>query len=323
MPLSIELHKQAVAASNSQQGVLSHRQLVGFMGWDMNMIRAQLNADRWQRVHQGVYATSTGILTIEARWWAAHLRCGDRSALDGESALHAWRVRSSTSTIEVVVPNWQNGHVPEISVRRTRAPIVSRSPSGLPPALVPQIALLHVSNRLSTSKALDLVGGALQSGRVQLDAFAAALATQRVKHRKVLTALLTEHRDGLTTSIEVAGVNRILKAHSLPVGFGQQREHIGGRSVIRDRVIGKLLIEFDGRVGHADATGRFRDLNRDNAALVSGRPTLRFGWVDVHEYPCAAADQVAHVLNLLAIPFDIAACKQSCQSEVARFRQRA
>ena len=93
--------------------------------------------------------------------------------------------------------------------------------------------------------------------------------------------------------------------------------------MIRDRVIGKLLIEFDGRVGHADATGRFRDLNRDNAALVSGRPTLRFGWVDVHEYPCAAADQVAHVLNLLEIPFDMAACKPLCQSEVARFRQRA
>ncbi|MFA7266478.1 MAG: hypothetical protein WC054_09220, partial [Candidatus Nanopelagicales bacterium] len=298
-------------------------QLVRFMGWEMNMIRAQLDADRWQRVHYGVYATSTGVLTIEAQWWAAHLRCGDQSALDGESALHAWRVRTSTSTIEVVVPSEQNGHVPEITVRRTRTPIVSRSPNGLPPALAPQIALLHVSNRLSTSKALDLVGGALQSGRVQLDAFARALASQRVKHRRALTALLAEHRDGLTTSIEVAGVNRILRAHCLPVGTGQQREHLGGRSVIRDRVIGKLVIEFDGRVGHADATGRFRDLNRDNAALASGRPTLRFGWVDVHDFPCAAADQVAKLLNLLDIPFRIAPCSPLCLSEVARFQQRA
>ena len=47
----------------------------------------------------------------------------------------------------------------------------------------------------------------------------------------------------------------------------------------RDRVIEEfgLVLEFDGRLGHADPTGRLRDFRRDNAVAASDDVALRFG----------------------------------------------
>ncbi|HEV8527140.1 MAG TPA: hypothetical protein VGS60_06240, partial [Actinomycetes bacterium] len=41
---------------------------------------------------------------------------------------------------------------------------------------------------------------------------------------------------------------------------------------------------------------RFRDMRRDNAAVVRGEHPLRYGWFDVDERPCDVAAQVALVL---------------------------
>ena len=55
------------------------------------------------------------------------------------------------------------------------------------------------------------------------------------------------------------------------------------------------MVELDGRMGH-EGTGRFRDLERDNAAAAAGELTLRYGWHDVADRACVAAFQLAAVL---------------------------
>ena len=57
----------------------------------------------------------------------------------------------------------------------------------------------------------------------------------------------------------------------------------------------QLVVELDGRLGH-DGIGRFRDMYRDNAGVVEGVVTLRYGWHDVTDRPCAMAIQVGDVL---------------------------
>lgn len=42
--------------------------------------------------------------------------------------------------------------------------------------------------------------------------------------------------------------------------------------------------------------GRFRDMSRDNDALLGGQVTLRYGWTDVTDRPCQVARQVADLL---------------------------
>ena len=53
------------------------------------------------------------------------------------------------------------------------------------------------------------------------------------------------------------------------------------------------IVELDG-LAHLRRV--LRDMRRDNAALLGGMATLRFGWPDVTGSPCRVAWQVAAVL---------------------------
>lgn len=55
----------------------------------------------------------------------------------------------------------------------------------------------------------------------------------------------------------------------------------------------RTIVELDGRLHIA---GRFRDMRRDNAALLDGDLTLRYGWPDITDNPCQVAWQVAALL---------------------------
>lgn len=54
------------------------------------------------------------------------------------------------------------------------------------------------------------------------------------------------------------------------------------------------IVELDGRL---HILGRFRDMERDNATLLEGDLTLRYGWPDITERPCQVAWQVAALLT--------------------------
>jgi hypothetical protein len=141
----------------------------------------------------------------------------------------------------------------------------------------------------------------------------------RVRHRKLIVSLLAEARDGATTALEIPGVNNILRMHGLPTGRGQVREVQSGAVVLRDRVIDEfgVVIEFDGRLGHADPSGRLRDHRRDNAVAVSGRVAMRFGWVDVQSHACEAAVQVATVLSRRGWAGILEPCGPKCRVRLA------
>jgi len=53
-------------------------------------------------------------------------------------------------------------------------------------------------------------------------------------------------------------------------------------------------VELDGQVHAAE---RLRDARRDNAALLDGEVTLRYGWPDVTERSCRVAWEVAAILR--------------------------
>jgi hypothetical protein len=65
--------------------------------------------------------------------------------------------------------------------------------------------------------------------------------------------------------------------------------------VYRDVAYG-VVVELDGRAGHANVGSQWRDMSRDNAAALKGKITLRFGYQLVTE-PCATAAQVGLALR--------------------------
>ena len=90
-------------------------------------------------------------------------------------------------------------------------------------------------------------------------------------------------------------LREVERPHGLPVG-NRQRSRLGlpyCTDVGYDSY--RLLVELDGRDGHEGA-GRFRDMRRDNRFAAGGFSTLRFGFFDVVDHPCAVAGQVWAVL---------------------------
>lgn len=59
----------------------------------------------------------------------------------------------------------------------------------------------------------------------------------------------------------------------------------------------RTRVELDGRLGHEEARARWRDYARDNAGVVAGDVTLRYGFADVAGRPCEVAGQVADTLR--------------------------
>jgi very-short-patch-repair endonuclease len=116
-----------------------------------------------------------------------------------------------------------------------------------------------------------------------------------LRHRALLLEVLADVEAGATTPLEQRALRRVFGAHGLGVRL-QYRPGGGNRIVDAAIVEFGILIELDGRVGHVEE-GAFRDRVRDNAHVLDGWITLRFGWFDIIADPCAVAAQIAALMR--------------------------
>ncbi|WP_375422971.1 hypothetical protein [uncultured Friedmanniella sp.] len=79
---------------------------------------------------------------------------------------------------------------------------------------------------------------------------------------------------------------------------GPAAAHLHGRRHRRDVRYSAygVVVELDGRLGH-EGLGRFRDMARDNGAVLDGEVTLRYGSAEVFGEACLVARQVGAVLG--------------------------
>lgn len=283
------------------------------------MIKSQLSAHRWVRLLRGVYAVHTGEPSIGAWWWATHLYYGSDSALAGRSALQGWGVSDPRQPVEILIPFHRRctDAAGFVHVRRCRVMPPTRSPRRLPPCVTAEYAVIDVAQDCESEReAAAVITDACQAGVTTAARLrTAANRLPRVRNRRLLLALLLDIDDGALSVLEIDGLRSIFQAHGLPSGRGQAREHQGERLVYRDRRIDPypLVVEFDGRRGHADPAGRLRDHRRDNAVTLSGRATLRFGWEDVHYEACESARQVWVALTSMGWTGSPRKCGPDCR----------
>src|SRR5215471_2969344 len=93
-------------------------------------------------------------------------------------------------------------------------------------------------------------------------------------------------------------VNGVERAHGLPTARRQAKRRQGSGTRYLDNLYEgyDLCVEVDGLVAHPPE-GRWRDIHRDNANLVQGTETLRYGWPDATEKRCRTAAEIAVVLR--------------------------
>lgn len=308
-------HLVAVRHAQSQAGVISSSQLKA-VGFTPAMVRSQVAANRLQPLLRGVFATFTGELSPQARWWAAHLYAGEGAILIGRSALQAWGAQEPEKLVLLGVPP-RRVVMPQqdIEIRRVVATASRNNPKGAPPTQSIEGAVLDVAAALTSTPAAELVSRVMQQRRSSVAKVRRELwSRQRYRHRNLIEELLTEHETGLTTPLEVAGTKKVLKPHGLPVGIAQVRQYRDGRAEDRDLVLPTgLVIEWDGRKGHADTFSRLRDYRRDNAVGDGGGATMRFGYQDVHENSCECAAAIADRLIQRGWPGFPEKCGPQCR----------
>lgn len=280
-----------------QAGAVSREQAIAY-GMSATAVRRLVDQGFWQRLAPGVYAATGLAPTWLTYAWAGVMIGGDLACLGGSAAGHLHGlIAQPPRAITVLIP--ARLRRPEVGTPwefvRTRRALRSR---GAPPRSGVEDTVLDMcaDADASVDRLVGLLTDAVQQ-RLTTERVLSQSLAQRARHprRALLKDILGDVRVGARSPLERRYLRDVERAHGLPTA---------GRQVVRRgtevdvRYAGqRLLVELDGRIGHA-GSGKFRDMRRDNSATEDALATLRYGWADVTEDPCGVAEQVGTVLRM-------------------------
>lgn len=293
-------HPPIVALLRDQDDVIARWQLLA-SGLTANDVERMLRRRELTRPHPGVYVAHTGPLTPRQRQWVAVLAAWP-AVLDRESALP---LRQPPAVVQLAVAHGRKLVLPSgVTVRRVVDLDERASWNRAPPRMRLDDALIdEMSERLAAGRvdrAFGLLADMVTSRRTTPERVLERLQRRRmIAHRAMLTAMLTDARDGICSVLERGYRQRVERAHGLPQGLRQQASRSTGGLTLQDvRYLRfDLIVELDGSLGHSSAAERDADALRDlselaGADLVTARVTHGL----VFPHGCRTAQLVAAIL---------------------------
>jgi very-short-patch-repair endonuclease len=303
----------------SQSGVVSREQARA-AGFTEKAIAWRLRSGTWQRIHRGAYATFTGDLSREGRLWAAVLCVGPGAVLSHQTAAEVHGLTDKTSTrIHISVPAGQHPSrdrkIYGVVIHRSRylAP-EWQPPWQLPRTTVEDTVLDLIAAARSFDDAYGWISAAVGRRLTTPELLGKALAARsRMRWRAWVTDAVRDAADGVHSPLERNYVRGVERAHGLPKARRQARRRHGSGHRYLDNLYEEyeLCVELDGVAAHP-AEGRWRDTRRDNANLVQGTDTLRYGWPDATEHRCRTAAEIAAVLRRRGWTGTLRPCGPDC-----------
>jgi hypothetical protein len=289
--------------ARTQSGVVSRSQAL-LAGLSPDMIKFRVRSGWWQPVHRGVYLTFTGAPGRGAQLWAALLGAGPGAILSHETAAELQRLSDRpVQTIHVTVP-WPRRIAAPIGVSLHRS---RRADAGVPVVGTPPLTAVEetVLDLVQAAATFDDVFGWVTRAIARNLTDAARLRTAmdqrpRLRWRLDLDKLIAAAASGDHSVLEYRYGRDVERAHRLPESIRQAPfEGPDGRRGRRDRLYRDygVVVELDGRLAHP-IEARWRDKDRDNAAIADGQYPLRYGWTHVTRHACETAAQVAQVLRV-------------------------
>lgn len=279
-----------------QDGALSREQALG-LGLTDHVISRLLASGTWQPLGAGIYLTSPGPVPWLAAAWGGLLVGGSRARLGPQASGHLHGLIDAPDVVDVLVPlTGPHRASGPWSFLRERPGARSSRTVGSPPRLPVEDAVLDLAAGADPTEVVRLVTRAVQRRGTRASRTAVALESRRRHpHRTLLQGLLGDVAAGAESALELSYLRDVERPHGLPRGHRQASRR--GLPYASDVGYDEwhLLVELDGRLGHDDE-GRFRDMWRDNQFTVRALLTLRYGWFDVVDRPCAVAAQVGTVL---------------------------
>jgi very-short-patch-repair endonuclease len=268
---------EAVSLAARQHGVVSSQQLQG-LGWTSAQIKSSLRSGWLTRVHRGVYAPGSTVLSVRGRLSAAVLACGPDALISHRSAAVLWKLLE-----------WVEGPIDVTIAGRC-----ARTREGI--RLHRSHAISHRDQRRChglpvTSPSLTVLELAAIDAALAEQAWNEALL-QRLASVSEMAALLERHRGRSGTSV----MRHLLAAAG--GGFSRQEAERMLHRLIRDaglpepqrnvRVHGheldlwwpdlRLNVEMDGYRWHSTRSRLNRDRERDAGLAARGIRVMRLSY---------------------------------------------
>jgi hypothetical protein len=300
----------------AQHGVCHRRQLLA-AGVTRHSIVAQVQARRWQRIHDGVYADFTGRLNDSQRIAAAVLAAGNRACASHETAAALHGFAPSPAVIHVTIPAGRRVRPrPGMAVHRSsRLDETHVHHSRWPPRTTVERTVLDlVDAARSAEEAFGWLAAVCQQRLTSPGRLLCLVhASTELRWRAGTVLALQDIARGAHSQLERAH-RRIEERHGLPLSRRQRAERRGGgqRWLNCDYWPYQVRVELDGRLGHDRLRETWRDYRRDNDGVISGNSVLRYGWGDVTTHGCAVAAQTANVLRQAGWLGHIRRCGPRC-----------
>jgi very-short-patch-repair endonuclease len=306
-----------------QSRVVSRQQACD-AGVPQGTIDARLRSGIWQRLHRSAYATFTGDPSREAKLWAAVLWAGPGSALSHETAAEVHGlIDKPVGPIHISVPaDRRPGRrkIRGIVIHRSRCLVPEwQPPWRLPRTSVEDTVLDLVAKAQTFDDAYGWISKAVGRRLTSPQSLSTALAHRsRIRWRAWIAGALQDAAEGVHSPLERNYVYGVERAHGLPTARRQARRRQGSGTKYLDNLYEGygLCVELDGSAAHP-AEGRWRDTHRDNANLVHGTETLRYGWPDVTENRCRTAAEIADVLRHRGWKGTLRPCGPGCRAVAA------
>ena len=281
------------AIARRQHGVVTRAQLLD-AGVSGKEIARRLEKGALLRVHRGVYRVGHRAPSIDARYMAAVLACGDGALLCGRAAAHLWGlVSGSAPPPEVIAP--PERRVKGVETRRSRGDLHGTKCRGIPATTVPS-TLVDLSSLLSLP---DLARACHEAGvkydttprQVEAELERRPTAPGAKNLRKVLTG---EQRVTLS-ALERTFLERLEEA-GLPLP--ETNRSASGRRVDCRWPTHNLTVELDSYRYHRSRHAWELDRRREREARARGDEFCRFTHDDVFEAPDRVLDELSVLLRV-------------------------
>jgi hypothetical protein len=281
-----------------QSGVVARRQVLELGGTDADIAR-MLRRHELTQAHPGVYVDHNGPLTPSQRLWVPVLARWP-AALAQESALG----ENSNGPLHLAVD--RDRHVdplPGVEIHRVtdlRGRVDWRT---MPPQMrVDEAVIDTMVARLDEDDVAEAFAVFARAcfRRTNPERIARTLARRaRVRHRRMITALVEDRRTGACSVLERGYLHRVERPHGLPRGNRQFRSTASGSATDQDVRYDEygVVVELDGRTHYDSAASRDADAKRDLAELATAEAlTARVTYGLVFGGQCATARWVGAVL---------------------------
>jgi hypothetical protein len=278
-----------------QDGVVTRHQLRKH-GYDLDAVRAQIDARRWQPRGREVIVLHNGPLTSRQERWVAVL-AQHEGALAGVTAAQEFGLAGFDDGFVHVLLEYaaRRHHLPGVRLHLSRRFSAADIHQGrdLPTVRIERAIVDAASWMAPQRKACAVMCAAVQQRLTTAERLRPELlAASRARHHLLLTRVLGDIEGGADSFSEI-DFGHLARLAGLPPPRRQTfRFDRAGRRRWLDADFDGFFVEVDGAV-HLRALNYWDDMERQNDLIVvTGKPALRFASVAIRIAPTTVVAQL-------------------------------